>query len=349
MSPALDLLRAGQRGRFDFEPSFGIDDLDTVIEAGLRWPTFRLVRDGDHAVPSEICKPAFSWGVTTVDDAADPAAISRHLGEGWTLVLDQLHRQHGPSALLNRGFEIALSARSRVDVTVVPDGGVAPTPETLDNVLLGLHGCSVFEVGGEVVRLREGEGLVVPREEIGTLPAEGLSAYAIVAIARVTWREVLLEAFEAFDARLTHDEARIEPHGPKTLSAAEQDTWEQVVGLVTSELDAEDALNRIATRIVKSRLPYLPGSLQGGQVEIDADTWVARRPEVMYRIHEDDRGVHLVFNSSEITVIHKARFVLEFIAESPAFNPGQIPGIPENQRVGFAKTLLDAGFLALRQ
>ena len=350
MKAAVDLIRAGEPGPIDFEPTVGLGDLDRLLASGLRAPTFRMIRGEEQLHPAELLRPSHAWGVTTVEDSAHPPKIFTRLRQGWTLVLDQAHRQVGPLAALNRGYEKALSARSRVDLSLVPAGGTGPLPERLDNVLLGLHGVSRFQVGDRTVELRRGQGFVAPRVDVHPLPVDALSCYAVVAVARVTWREVLLDAFEHFDDPLGHLEARIDAHGPKQLSDAERAQWEAFVERFMEEVDAEDALDRIASQIVRTRLPYLPNSVRVGQEpELTPNTWVARRPEVMYRIHEDEQGAHLVFNSSDITVIHKARPVLEFVADQPAFCPAQLPFVPEDQRVPFVRSLLDAGFLILRE
>lgn len=349
MNDAIAHLRSGSPGAFDFDLRFDLEDLDRLLAAGLHGPTFRLLR-GDQALPpADWAKAPHTWGNTTIADAADPALVVACLRSSATLALDSVHRQFGPAAALNRELELALSARSKVDLFVVPAGGSAPPVPPGDTLLLGLSGTTRFQVGEATVDLAPGQGYAAPGVEVTPLSPEGLGAFAVVSVTRISWREVLLDALEQFDDPLGHHEARLSVHEPKELTQAEREHWEGLVERFVDAADAEDALNRIATRLVKTRLPYLPGSLRAGQFDLQPNTWVARRPDVAWRIHEDEAGVHLVFNGSQVTVIHKARHVLEFVVESPAFCPAQLPSVPEEQRVPFVRGLLTAGLLALRE
>ena len=148
MKRAIDAILRGETAALELAVPFGLEDIQALLHgAALRHPTFRVLRGESPIESAALCEPTVAWGPGTVGGLADPEAIQRHLDEGCTLVLDQLHRQFGPAAVLNRRFEVALSARSRVDVVLVPAGATAPAPDLLDNVFIGLHGDSAFRVG----------------------------------------------------------------------------------------------------------------------------------------------------------------------------------------------------------
>ena len=328
MKRAVDAILRGETAALELAVPFGLEDIQALV-----------LRGESPVELAAICEPSVRWGPGTVDGLADPEAVQRHLDGGCTLVLDQLHRQFGPAAVLNRRFEVALSARSRVDAVLVPAGATGPAPDLLDNVIIGLHGSSAFRVGDQDVELGPGQALAVPKLPVEPLVAETLSLYAVVAISRVTWREVLMEAAAAFDDPLAHAEA----------SEGGEQHWRALVARFLEDVDAEEALDRIATTMVATRLPYMPGQLQASRHALDLNTWVGRRPEVMFRIVRDEEACRLLFHSTEMSFIPQAEDLLWYIVEAPAFRPAELPQIPEHARVGFVKTLVDAGFLELRE
>ncbi|MCP4809627.1 MAG: hypothetical protein GY913_28165 [Proteobacteria bacterium] len=340
MKDAIALLRRRETGRFDFtHRDIALSDVDELlVGAGLRFPTFRMIRDGKGCSIDAIC----------TDDLVRPQQVYSHLRDGWTLVLDQLHRQWGPIGKLNRRFETALAARCRVDVLVVPDGATPPAHPHLERVLLCLAGDAGVRVDGTEHRLAEGQALVLPRGTVmEPLPAVGLTLVAVASIDRVTWREVLIAALEAADAPAWHDAIDLDAAGPKTLSESEQATWDQCVEAVQDKLDAEDALEAIASRIVRSRMPVLRGQLEMQKRPIDDNTPLRRRPEILYRIVEDETHTNLEFHTHAVQFGVGARNVLELIAEAPLFRPGDLPGIPVEQRVPLCAALIRYGFLTL--
>lgn len=350
MKRAIELLQQGEAGTFAFdERPLTLSDIDELlVGTGLRFPTFRLVRGGETGSPDEVCQAPTDWGVEQVGGLVRPEEVHRKLREGWTLVLDQLHRQWGGAARLNRAFEVGLSARSRVDVLVAPDGATPPDPEALDRAILVLAGEAGIVVDGTEQRVPAGQGVTVPKgAQASFSAARGLTLVAAVVVSRVTWREVLMEALSACDHPSWHDAAAIDAHGAKTLDDTESAQWDQVVDALVDGLDAEDALERIASRLVRSRMPILTRQFQMQAADIDDNTPLRRRPEILYRIVVRGQETFLLFHSRELKFGVGARRVLELMAEAPLFRPGDLPGIPVEQRIPLCSALVRAGFLTL--
>ena len=349
MKDAIGLLERREVGRFALDQAYmTLDDVDALlIGTGLTFPTFRMVKDGEGCSVEEISQSATSWGIEEVEGIVRPDAVHRKLRQGWTLVFDQVHRQWGPIAKLNRRFETGLGARSRIDVLVAPDGAVPPPhgPE-MDRAVVCLHGQAGVRVEGVDHRLASGQALVVPMGvELETLPARGVTLIAVAAIQRVTWREVLMAALEAADAPIWHEPAQIRAEAPKAVSDDEKQTWSLCVEALQDELDAENALEAIVARIVESRMPVLTGQLAMNEAAIGENTPLRRRPECVYRILEEADKTWLVFHKTRIPFGVGARRVLELIAEAPLFRPGDLPGVPAEQRVPLCQALAKRGFL----
>ena len=92
-----------------------IDDLDQLIHSsGLRYPTFRLVREGREIPAAEYTVGPLEWGTGKVTGFIDLDRTRAWMNEGCTLVMEACQRLHQPIARLSRLFEQTFQCPSPV-------------------------------------------------------------------------------------------------------------------------------------------------------------------------------------------------------------------------------------------
>lgn len=98
-----------------------LDDVDRLLEDGLRAPALRMVRDGAPLAPAEYLKRLHTGG-RTVDDAVDVPRVRSLFAAGATLVLQGLHRYHRPVRALARALRERLGHPVQANAYVSPPG-----------------------------------------------------------------------------------------------------------------------------------------------------------------------------------------------------------------------------------
>ncbi|GGI05554.1 cupin domain-containing protein [Egicoccus halophilus] len=103
-----------------FDDLLGLDHVDDIVAtAGLRAPSFRLVKDG-ATVPSSRVTRRVRIGSRPVDDLADVAAVHAAFADGASVVLQGLHRSWRPVAELCRALEAELTHPVQANAYLTP-------------------------------------------------------------------------------------------------------------------------------------------------------------------------------------------------------------------------------------
>ena len=211
---------AGGTERFSSVLSF--DAYDRIIaETGLRSPTFRVAREGQHVQPETWGVPALSWGTGSVRAFARPERMFDLLRDGWTVVLEHADRTCASVAGISRMLRQTFAADCFVHTFLTPPGSRAFPPHYdvqnafvlqcggakhwrvhaahIDKPLLD-EGCHYNEIEpGELildVRLEAGDLLYVPRGFVHSaagVPDEP-SLHVNFGVVPTTWHDIVQAA-----------------------------------------------------------------------------------------------------------------------------------------------------------
>src|SRR4051794_24901214 len=102
-----------------FSDLFDLDTVDRLVSRqGLRTPFLRVAKDGQTFAASRFTR---GGGVgATINDQVDDAALTRLYADGATLVLQGLHRTHGPLVDFGRQLTADLGHPVQINAYVTP-------------------------------------------------------------------------------------------------------------------------------------------------------------------------------------------------------------------------------------
>jgi len=149
-------------------------DLDAIDELvttrGLRFPAFRMVREGEVIDPATYTKEAVI-GQSLVNDLIEPGKVVQLLEDGATLVLQGLHRFWEPVAAFANQLALDLGHPVQTNAYITPGNsrGFDIHYDTHDVFVLQCIGRKRWEVFGEVQpRALPGEKRKLTEEEVGS-------------------------------------------------------------------------------------------------------------------------------------------------------------------------------------
>lgn len=334
-----------------------------VCSGGLRFPDFKLVREGD-AIDVESYTGFHGYQPVPFSGSVDVARILAEWENGATIVLDGLHVHWAPLTYFCRELERALRQRVHANAYFTPRGsqGFRPHHDTHDVFILQVAGRKEWRVyepafvmplrhqkhvtdreaaGVPVlqVELDAGDTLYLPRgwlHEAVTSDADSL--HLTIGINFYTWFEAFGAALEACDA---HIGFRRMPTGPEEL----RDLLDHLAG----ELSWERVEQRMQAQLLNRQVPVLDGQLSQLRAldSLSADSLLERRPTVMADLRLSDDGISLHFDGRHLTFAEHLEEALQFVANTDgAFTPAGIPGkLPLSERLILVFTLVREGFL----
>ena len=197
-----------------------VEDVDHLLtSSGLRWPGFRLVREG-RTLPRATYTRAGRIGGQQVTDLADARKVLDLVADGATLVLQGLHRSHPPVADLCDALEADLGHPVQANAYLTPPGsrGLAVHHDTHDVFAVQTHGHKHWvvhepavvaplahhpwsserhEPGEKIldIELAPGDVLYLPRGAPHAAETVGeVSLHLTIGVRAVTWYDVLQRA-----------------------------------------------------------------------------------------------------------------------------------------------------------
>jgi hypothetical protein len=302
-----------------FDDILSLASVDRALTgSGLRWPAFRVVRDGDALPRSAMTRRARTGGVT-IDDLIDPGRVLALFGDGATIVLQSLHRWWPPATRFCRDLELALGHAIQANAYLTPPGaaGLAPHHDTHDVFVLQVAGTKRWvvrepamvtplphqrsdhgEAAARPVRfeteMRPGDALYLPRGVVHSAAAqEGVSLHLTIGILATTVHDVLRELVD-----LAGDELAFRPSLPARWPF-DDDLAAGAVKAVVAELadwlgrlDPGEVAGRLRHRFVAARTPLLDGQLlELATLDLlDEATVVRRRAGTVGRLGPDPDG-----------------------------------------------------------
>jgi bifunctional lysine-specific demethylase and histidyl-hydroxylase NO66 len=342
------------------------DDVERLIcSAGIRYPAFRLVKDG-----GEIDLGSYTRDIPwrpPITGAADVARIAAEWQRGATIVLQALHLNWRPVAVFCRRLEQTLGQPVQTNAYYTPKGsqGFAVHHDTHDVFVLQVAGEKrwlvykpVLELPLKVQRwsrdlgepgepvheliLQAGDTLYLPRgwlHEAQTSSADSL--HLTVGINTYTWMEALKAALADCGGELEFRRA----------VPADASGGDALVERLRERLEPEAVARRRRRKFVRSRAPILERQLSQVRAlaELGQETRVERRPTVVADLETAEDAVRLLFDGLEVRFPPFVRADVEFCAcaEAP-FRAADLPGdLDVESRLVLVRRLVREGFLRL--
>ena len=354
----------GEPGRFDDLLSEG-DVERLVCTAGIRYPAFRLVKDGEKLPVTDYTEDV-PWRPAPFTATADVDRVLAEFERGATIVLQGLHLHWEPLAVFCRELEIALGHPVQANAYYTPRGsqGLPVHHDTHDVFSLQVAGEKRWLVYEPVfplplkeqryspelgtpgdpvhdVTLAPGDTLYLPRgwlHEAETSRTDSL--HVTVGVSVYTW----LDAF-----RSALDECAADLAFRRAVRSDDVSPAADLLGRLRERLGADDVARRRRARFVRSRRP-----IRGGQIRslraldrLTLDSLVERRATVVSDVDSADGRVVVWFEGKALTFPEHARAEVAYAASSNhPFRPSDLPGeLDERGRLVLVRRLVREGLL----
>jgi hypothetical protein len=348
-----------EAGRFD--DLLSVVDVERLVgSGGLRYPAFRLVKEGGKIGLTEYATD-LPWRPDPFTGTADPDRIAAAFETGATIVLQALHLSWAPVARFCRALEAELGYPAQANSYYTPrrSQGFAVHHDTHDVFVLQVAGEKLWRVynplqelplkrqryskslgepGPPVLELalRAGDTLYLPRGWLhDALTSETDSLHITVGVNIHTWADALRAALDECEEDV---EFRRSVPEDGELEA-------DLLDRLAARLAPEDVARRARARFVGSRRPILEGQLEEvcALGSVTADTALERRPTVI----ADLDGTTLSFEGKHVSFPGHASEALAavFAAEEP-FTAAELPGgLDDESRLVLVRRLIREGFL----
>jgi bifunctional lysine-specific demethylase and histidyl-hydroxylase NO66 len=352
-------------GRFD--DLLSEDDVERLVcSTGIRYPAFRLVREGAQ-LPVDSYTADVSWRPPFTRSADLPRVLAEWQ-EGATIVLQALHVHWPPLAVFCRRLEEVLGHAVQANAYYTPRGsqGFGLHHDTHDVLVLQVAGEKRWTLREPLLELplkhqRFGPGLGEPGEPTDVLLEAGHTLYLprgwlheaatsstdslhlTIGITAYTW-------LDAVRAALAECEGDVEF---RRSASGSDDVASELVERLLARLDPADVERRRRRRFVESRRPIREDGLTQlrALAGLGAETLVERRPTVIADLEEEDGVVSLVYEGKKIHVPGRAREEMRacFAAGEP-FRPGDLPGdLDAKSQLVLVRRLIREGFLRISE
>ena len=335
-----------------------LDDVDSLVATGgLRYPSLRIVREGE-SVPRSAYLTNHTTGGQRVPDAIDGAAAIRAFGEGATLVLQALHRFVPSVQSYCRALETFFGHPVQANAYLTPPGahGLGVHHDTHDVLVLQLFGhkrwslfaptvahpvpgypsSKTYADPGEPERrlhLKAGDCLYLPRG----IPhqargEETASLHLTLGVRSPTWHELLERLLK--QARELPELRAPLPLGYALADAATsrgdfEDQIRHVLSLATGWLSARDphtVAQAEIDRAVSAQAPWQPGRLLSlaHAHTVAPSTVLHRASEVQWRVATE--GQHAYVRAGKVRLRLPARIApaLQRVAELDTVNAASL-------------------------
>lgn len=350
-------------------------DLDAVV-AQIRAPAvealLRVVRQEDKDLRSKTV-PTDGRG------APDRQSLHRWMGEGYTLVLNELDQRWGPISMLARGLEDDFGHRVGVNAYFTPprSQGFLPHADDHDVFILQIEGTKSWRIYKPLIELPTRE---IPQEEIRRslgAPARVLtlgpgdllylprgwihecstsrsaSLHLTVGVHVFRWLDFAKQALElAAQKNLTLRKAL----PPRALlnpdsAGSVQEHWPKLLHALNA-VDAEEALSGIAAKFVESGQQPLDGRFaRGGQAEnLTLESTVYRRAGMRCIASMQDRVACIRFPGNSVSGPFRIDPALRFIAKTRRFRVKDLPeSLEPGAKLVLVRRLVREGLLSTRR
>jgi bifunctional lysine-specific demethylase and histidyl-hydroxylase NO66 len=336
-----------------------------VCETGLRFPAFRLVKEGAKLEVGDYTVN-LPWRPAPFTRTADVERVLSEFEAGATIVIQGLHVNRAETATFCRAVEGALGHPVQANAYYTPRGsqGLAVHHDTHDVFVLQIAGEKrwlvyepVFELPLKEQRYRTelgrpgepvidtvlgpGDTLYLPRgwlHEARTSDFDSL--HLTVGINVYTWLDAFVDA-------LAEAEDELEFRRSVDGGAAPPDLLE----LLGERLAGHDVARRKAARLERRRRPVLDGQLSQLRAldSLTAATMVERRPSALAAVNNDGATVTLAFHGKRLLLPPRLAEEVAFLADvDQPFTASDLPGrLDAAGRLVLIRRLVREGFLRI--
>lgn len=297
-------------------------------------------------------------------------------GAGATISVAHLHERVPQLAALCRAVEHTFSSHFQTNIYLSPPNaqGFKTHFDSHDVFVLQVSGSKIwtiydtlielplhgqrFEPGKHVpgaptreLTLHEGDLFYCPRGLFHSARStDEVSLHITLGLIGKTWADVMAEAVS--EACLASPQFRA--NLPIGFAGSEFDatkagaTFRSLVDAFARDAKLGPILERLAENFVTSRRPDLYGNLQElhDAPQISADSRVEPRPNLIYRLREDNENVVLLFGSTTITLPSFASEPMQFALRGQPFAVRDLPGqLDDPGKVVLVRRLIKEGLL----
>ena len=339
-----------------------------VTDGGLRWPAFRVVKEGAKIVLSDYAED-ISWSPKPFTASARVERIADEFERGATIVLQALQLQHPPLAEFCRDLEAELGHPAQANAYYTPASaqGFAVHHDTHDVFCLQVEGAKRWlvyppvlelplkhqkyapemgEPGDPVldVTMQAGDMLYLPRGWLHqAMTSDTASLHLTVGLNVFTWRDAVREAL---------DEAAREDVELRRGVPSDGRSPEGLLDALAAQLAPDQVSGRRRRSFVSTRRPIRDDAFDQLRAlgELDLDTPLERRRTVIADLSEAENELRLSFEGRELALPGFVRDDLEFLLEADeAFRPSDLPGRLDGEgRLVLVRRLVREGLLRIR-
>jgi mannose-6-phosphate isomerase-like protein (cupin superfamily) len=293
---------------------------------------------------------------------------------GATISLSQLHERMAPLARLCRAAEKTFSGHFQTNIYLSPPNaqGFKTHFDSHDVFVLQVSGSKQWTLyDTEIVLPLRGQAFDPEKHAAGpptrefTLQAGDLfycprglyhsarstdetSLHITLGLIGKTWADVMMEAVTAACLASPALRANLPPgfanEGFDASGAAV--TFHTLFDTIAREARVEPIIVRLAEEFVTTRRPALDGCLQEIDAPLSLESEVAPRPDLIYRLREEDGRLVVLFGASEIGFPGFVRAALLFAFEGDPFAVRDVPGLEDEEKLVLVRRLLKEGLLA---
>lgn len=209
------------------------------------------------------------------------------------------------------------------------------------------------EESGAPVRemtLHAGDVLYLPRgfvHEVAT--SDSASAHITLGVHVITMLDLLTASLSLLGNRDVRLRTALPPGylTDPTVGESMREKFNALLETFAREADADEALDEVARSFIYNKQGVGYGTLFSSDdaPQIDAGTTLERRPGVVFRLVRDGETTGLVSSRGSLSMPPPFAPALSFIARTPRFSVGEIPGgLSDRSKFVLARRLIADGF-----
>jgi bifunctional lysine-specific demethylase and histidyl-hydroxylase NO66 len=346
-----------------FDGSASVDQLLGLFRPDLS--LVRLVRENDKKEPYQYRRS---------DGGLDVAGIGRDFADGYTIVLESIHRYVRAIASLSHAIEVELNFATQVNAYFTPpeSQGFVPHYDEHDVLILQIRGSKIWHLyeGIDVapcaalrhdpvaadtlppptdVRLETGDLLYLPGRRVHA--AEATSEVSVHLTVGVLAPTLLLLVTRALNSLSGCDDRVHTQLPPRYLDDPDvRDTLGDLVHDVVEALEQpsviSSGLGSLADDLVRRGQSPPVGHAITNAIGIDGQVRVVKYQPLFSRVTETSDGVALHFAQLVVSAAPDHSEALRFVSKNTEpFRVCELPGLSEVQQTDLARTLIANGFL----
>jgi len=353
----------------------GLPGLDAIDELLATTVSSRLrPADGERLIRTEPDGNLSEQNVRiTGSSAVDIQAIYRSYHDGFTVVINQMHRRSAAVGCLCRALQAAMHHPVGANLYLTPARaqGFLPHADTHDVFVLQLHGAKEWHVSSPSVelplarrqshrqtlsdsqtyRLAPGDVLYLPRGfPHEAVTGDSSSLHLTVGIYAFRWYDLLNDALKL----LADEDVMLRSALPRQYLNEPLDVehlaelGRRVTAALTDGALIEKAKEGIASQLVAADVAA--GLSRFGSLDALAgltdESVVARPPELLCLVRLTSEQATIEFAGNFVTGPRLVGTALQFVAQHDRFAVGELPGnLSTEDRIDLVKRLVSEGLL----